>query len=188
MLPPSSITIFLDTEKSNSNQIWVPVINNVTQWTEILRARKQDLHHVQNSALTSFCGGMKPMERSQKTPCLGKSGWEQEIVQWDQEIYFLASTVPSSMFTAAGGESVRGSRATLCSWVPHSSTALLPTLVFSVHPNKWLWWKLCDAPETRGEEAGRPVGASHRTLLKATYKETQHYMSSEQIPHKQKSW
>lgn len=133
----------------------------------------------------AFCGGTKPMGSSQKTPGLGKSGWEQELVQWEQGIYFLASTTQSAMFTAAGG--VYRTRATFCSWMPCSPLALLQTLGFSVHPNKWLWWKLCGALETHGEEAGRPAGASHKSLLKATYKKTQHYRSSENIPHKQKS-
>lgn len=89
------------------------------------------------------------MERSQKTPCLGKSGWEQELVQWEQWIYLLALTGQSSMFTAAGGESVHGSRATLCSWVLHSPTALLQTLAFSVHSQQmtlvkalWCSWNM----------------------------------------------
>lgn len=89
------------------------------------------------------------MERSQKAPCLGKSGWEQELVQGEQWIYLLASTGQFSMFTAAGGESVHGSRATLCSWVLHSPTALPQTLAFSVHSQQvtlvkalWCTWNM----------------------------------------------
>lgn len=138
-------------------------MDELTQCTEVLRGRKWDFPHVQNLVFTSFCWGQKPMERSQKIPCLGKPGWEQE---WSgsKEFPSWPRWGSSQVFTALDAESVQlqshivlpGGQFLCCCPAPpqHSPPANTSGFIHyqQMPPVRALW-----RAETCWEEAGKRV-------------------------------